>query len=68
MSKRKLPLRICHPTGILKLGVSSDTSVGDLKLLIRDKLKIDPEKDCISLSSGSVSDPVCRFFHIFFFC
>ena len=59
-------LRICHLGGILKLPIQSNTTVRDLKLLIREKLKIEEvEKDYISLKSGSTLDPVRWFFVTF---
>ena len=56
MSRKKLPLRICHPNGILKLGIVSDRKVQDLKALIREKLKIKTEKDYVSSEKGVISD------------
>ena len=56
MSRKKLSLRICHPNGILKLGIVSDKNVEDLKALIREKLKIKTEKDYVSSEEGVISD------------
>ena len=56
MSK-KISLRVCHPNGILRLGILSSKSIRELKELIREKLKIDSEKDYVASREGSASDP-----------